>query len=303
MHSYATSAKVVAGWTLIALTTAGCVAASASSPPESPETPTPVIAELSVPQVAPERTQPAYPSLEQPVVAQPAPALAADEAADPAEDAAPAEYGAASSTSGVVTFEPATDIPPAPVLPPEYAVLLATRPAGCSDAEHRYGDLSALEWPEVAIRIIAAEEGYDAYWKDIGDGMWTIGYGHAVPKSHARDVAEPLSADQAANLLLNDLIHNSYVQAAFNWFGADISQQSFGAMVSFAYNTGPGGFAKYSIPHVNSYAVATAISHASDSKQPQFPGLLCRRAREADILLRYGEIGLSQTPFESGPDW
>lgn len=171
--------------------------------------------------------------------------------------------------------------------PPASPAVIQAALANCSPAPRFSPDAN---WLDIAVTLITQEEGFDEYWKDLGDGMWTIGFGHAVSKSEyptpPADVPVPLSATGAAELLYSDLVNMAYVPAVDNWFSENLPPVVFGAMVSYSYNTGPRGFEKYRIPNANLAAIAEAISHASDHHGDQFPGLICRRAREAALIRR-----------------
>lgn len=165
---------------------------------------------------------------------------------------------------------------------------LVMTPPGC---ESTPAVSDQMNWFEMAVALIKAEEGFTADWVDIGDGNWTIGYGHAVNKSEARDVAGPISMAQAEELLRKDLMEKPYITGVANWFNvAELSPTMLAVFTSFAYNTGPRGFEKYNIPQSGYAEIAQALEHASDSKT-QFPGLLCRRAREAAIIRTSVNLG------------
>jgi len=165
---------------------------------------------------------------------------------------------------------------------------LVLTPPGC---ESTPAVSDQMNWFEMAVELIKAEEGFTADWVDIGDGNWTIGYGHAVSKSEARDVTGPLSLADAEELLRKDLMEKPYISGVANWFNvAELTPTMLAVMTSFAYNTGPRGFEKYSIPQTGYAEIAQAIQHASDTRT-QFPGLLCRRAREAAIIRTSVNLG------------
>lgn len=171
------------------------------------------------------------------------------------------------------------EFPPAP-----QAVIDAAR-ANCKPAPAVDPD---ADWLDIAVEMITREEGYAPEWEDIGDGMWTIGYGHAVMQSiyptPPNDVPEPMTAAAAKQLLHDDLATMSYVAAVDNWFDEDLDPLVYATMVSYAYNTGPRGFEKYKIPTTDLAAIAEVLSHASDHHAEQFPGLICRRDREVALI-------------------
>jgi len=166
---------------------------------------------------------------------------------------------------------------------PEVVPVIAqsARTAHCEPTPEFAAD---ADWLDIAIEFITSEEGYDKNWVDIGDGMWTIGYGHAVQKSEPKDVSGPITKEEAADLLRQDLEEMSYIPAVDNWFEEELNPMTYAMMVSFAYNTGPRGFSKYDIPKSDVTAIADAIEHASDHHAEKFPGLICRRAREAYLI-------------------
>jgi GH24 family phage-related lysozyme (muramidase) len=184
----------------------------------------------------------------------------------------PREYTAPTSP---LALQKAADFPPAS---PEVitAALQNCEPAPEIDPD--------ADWLDIATELITDEEGYAPDWEDIGDGMWTIGYGHAIPQSEPLDVEGPLTDQQAADLLRKDLEELDYVDGVNAWFDEELPPAVYAVMVSYAYNTGSRGFEKYSIAKSDLNEIAETIAHASDHHADKYPGLICRRDREAQII-------------------
>ncbi|KAH8432092.1 lysozyme [Aspergillus melleus] len=92
-----------------------------------------------------------------------------------------------------------------------------------------------------AVELIGHLEGFrgNFYWIQ---GHKTVGYGHdCVAKKDCHTINVPLSEPQAADLLSKDLSEfESCVCAMEN--AKELNANQYGALVSFAYNTGCAGF-------------------------------------------------------------
>lgn len=79
---------------------------------------------------------------------------------------------------------------------------------------------------------------------DLGDGMITIGWGHAEPKGQTSLIAgvTTWSQDQADEQFQKDVV--KYVNAVNSYFTRSFNQNQFDAMVSFTYNCGTGVFTR-----------------------------------------------------------
>lgn len=128
----------------------------------------------------------------------------------------------------------------------------------------------------------------------IGDGMITVGWGHAEPvgKSKYR-VGDKISKEEAQNLLEKDLNHIADgVRGIFTEWeeeGVDvkITQDMFDALVSIAFNTGVGGLRRSELMQdlkKGDHEVAgEKIKTFRVSKK--FPGLYDRREKESQMFL------------------
>ena len=128
----------------------------------------------------------------------------------------------------------------------------------------------------------------------IGDGMITVGYGHAekTNKSKIR-VGQKITQQQANDFLKDDLKEAADgVRRMFkDWESEDvivpITQSMFDALVSMAFNAGVGGLRRSDVvEHLkkgNYTATADSIKTFKVSKK--FPGLAIRREKESQMFL------------------
>lgn len=142
------------------------------------------------------------------------------------------------------------------------------------------------------VAFIKAEEGWNGtvdkktgltYAKDDGFGNGTIGYGHNCGK--CADFAGGITKAQGDALLTKDL---GRFEGAVNGLGANLSQQQFDGLVSFAFNVRNfGGSTLFS--NVASGAAVTegnftAYGHARVNGQlVAVPGLMRRRESEYNL--------------------
>jgi lysozyme len=128
----------------------------------------------------------------------------------------------------------------------------------------------------------------------IGDGMITVGWGHAEPVGKSKfKVGQEIAPGEASELLKMDLTTASNgVRRIFkdweeNGLDVKINQDMFDALVSIAFNTGIGGLRKSEmIQDIKSGKYEEAgekIKTLSVSKK--FPGLASRREKESKMFL------------------
>lgn len=123
---------------------------------------------------------------------------------------------------------------------------------------------------------------------DLGDGMITIGWGHAEPKGQTSLVpgVTKWSQAQADGQFKKDVV--VYVNAVNSYFSRSFNQNQFDAMVSFTYNNGTAVFANdnWDRNASNSYVTESFANYIN--KGSQFEEGLRRRRQE--------EINLFNTP-------
>jgi lysozyme len=124
-------------------------------------------------------------------------------------------------------------------------------------------------------------------------GVWTIGYGHTGPEVH-RDLK--VTQAEAEALLQSDLI---VVDAAVVRTCPVTTDCQHAAMVSLAYNIGPGNFARSAVARLHNgrkYAqAAQAFALWNKANGRVLAGLVARRAEEAALYLR-------DTAYENVPN-
>jgi len=129
----------------------------------------------------------------------------------------------------------------------------------------------------------------------IGDGMSTVGYGHAEPLSTSKyKVGQMITKEEADNLLKKDVNRtaNGVRRIFSDWKkeGTDIklNQHQFDVLVSMAYNMGVGGLRSsrviQNIKQNKLNVAAELIKTTAVSKK--FPGLAKRRMREYEKFIK-----------------
>jgi len=132
----------------------------------------------------------------------------------------------------------------------------------------------------------------------IGDGMVTIGWGHAekTKKSNIK-VGDKITYDQAYEYLKQDLTVSANgvrrILKRFEDKGIDVklSQDQFDVLVSLAYNSGVGALNRSSvIRHIKNGDLEKAgrkIENWRLKNRKKFPGLVKRRKLESEKFLSY----------------
>jgi lysozyme len=129
----------------------------------------------------------------------------------------------------------------------------------------------------------------------IGDGMITVGYGHAekVNRSKIR-VGERITQEQADDFLQEDLKEAADgVRRMFkDWEEEDdvivpITQSMFDALVSIAFNAGVGGLRRSEVvKHLKKGDYSSSGDSIKNFKvSKKFPGLAIRRDKESKMFL------------------
>jgi lysozyme len=91
---------------------------------------------------------------------------------------------------------------------------------------------------EQGLDLIKRFEGFYAKPYICPAGYWTIGYGHLCDKNHS-----PISKEQAEEYLKKDLaIAENGILAYSPTAMADLTDNQFSALVSFAFNLGIGAY-------------------------------------------------------------
>jgi lysozyme len=141
---------------------------------------------------------------------------------------------------------------------------------------------------------IREEEGLRLKAYKIGDGMITIGYGHAEPiKKSQFKVGEIITKEKAEELLKKDLkmaadgVRRMFKDWEEEGIEIPITQNMFDALVSMAYNAGVRGLRR---SDVVDKLKSGEYEEAGDSilnfrTSKKFPGLTKRRQKESEMFL------------------
>lgn len=129
----------------------------------------------------------------------------------------------------------------------------------------------------------------------IGDGMVTIGWGHAEPVGTSQyAVGQTITEYEAEKLFRRDIkkVENGIRSLFEKWIGQGldikISQHMWDSMISMAYNMGVNGLRGSDIVQAlkqEDYLTA-ADSILTTRVDPKFPGLEIRREAEKEMFLR-----------------
>jgi len=164
----------------------------------------------------------------------------------------------------------------------------------CEEKEERYKKgydwtLSQEGWDH-----IKNEEKCKLIAYSIGDGMVTVGYGHAEKFNKSKiKVGQKITQQQADEFLKDDLkVAADGVRRMFkDWENEDvvvpITQNMFDALVSMAFNAGVGGLRRSDVAkHLKKGDyTATADSIKTFKVSERFPGLAIRRDKESKMFL------------------
>lgn len=142
------------------------------------------------------------------------------------------------------------------------------------------------------LALIKEFEGFRARAYMCPAGIWTIGYGH-TPSAGPPAVQEGMviSRDDADAILARDT--ESFAAGVAKELRAELSDQQFSALVSFAYNVGLGNFRSSSVLKAvnagDTAAVPRRLQLWIKAGGKTLPGLVRRRAAEAELFLGEGQ--------------
>lgn len=102
-------------------------------------------------------------------------------------------------------------------------------------------DAATLKTSRAGLKAIKAHEGLRLQPYDDQAGYCTVGVGHLLHKSRCTGAERTLSSeDEALTLLADDV--NTFEHVVRQKVKVPITQPQFDALVSFAFNVGPGAF-------------------------------------------------------------
>ncbi|MFW6233667.1 MAG: lysozyme [Nanoarchaeota archaeon] len=156
-------------------------------------------------------------------------------------------------------------------------------------------DINTVKTSDDGIELIKGHEKLVLTAYALGDGMITIGYGHANPiESSPYKVGDKITKSEAYRLFKNDLkrkedgVRRILLEWEKDGIDVKITQSMFDAMVSMAFNMGLGGLRRSEfIQYVKNqdYEVASELIK-STRINPRFPGLKIRRSDESELFLK-----------------
>lgn len=96
---------------------------------------------------------------------------------------------------------------------------------------------------KATLELIKSFEGLELKAYKDAVGVWTIGYGHtAMAGGLVPTAGMTITKEQAEALLLKDL--KKYEDAVHRFIRVPLTENQYGALVSFTYNLGPGNLEK-----------------------------------------------------------
>jgi lysozyme len=150
-----------------------------------------------------------------------------------------------------------------------------------------------IKWDEGHTKL-KGEPVLTAY--KLGDGMITIGWGHAKPVGKSKyKVGDKITREQAQKLLSEDLkvaadgVRRIFIQWEEQGINRKLTQEQFDVLVSMAFNMGVSGLrTSETIQHIKrgDYEKA-AESIKTEAISDEFPGLEERRKKESKMFISY----------------
>ena len=128
----------------------------------------------------------------------------------------------------------------------------------------------------------------------IGDGMITVGYGHAEKAGKTKlRVGQKITQEKADEYLKEDLkeaadgVRRMFKDWEEEGTNVTITQSMFDALVSMAFNAGVGGLRRSEVvEHLKRGDYQTAADSIKTFRvSSKFPGLAIRRAKESEMFL------------------
>ena len=157
-------------------------------------------------------------------------------------------------------------------------------------------DATGMKLSQKGRDLIKEHEGYRSKAYDIGDGMITIGWGHAEPIRNSKyRIGQEISEEEANKLLADDLTKTADgIRRMFqDWKNSGvyvpISQDMFDSLVSLAFNSGISGLRKSEIikylKEKNYEKAGESIKNHKVNRK--FRGLFKRRKIESNLFLSF----------------
>ena len=159
----------------------------------------------------------------------------------------------------------------------------------------KYVDIRTVKTSEDGIELIKDHEKLVLTAYALGDGMVTIGYGHANPINKSPyKIGDKITEREAYRLFNRDLkrkeegVRRMLLRWDDQGIDVKITQSMFDAMVSMAFNMGIGGLIRSEfVNYVKEGLYREAAELIKSTRlNPRFPGLKQRRADESELFLK-----------------
>ena len=156
-----------------------------------------------------------------------------------------------------------------------------------------------MKMTDQGYRLIMEFEGFRAQAYRDAVGVWTVGYGHtAMAGKPAVTAGLTITRAEADVILRRDV--EMFADAVAALVKVPLTDNQFSALVSFAFNVGPGNFAKSSVLAVVNRkdfdAVPRRLALWVKAGGRTLPGLIRRRAAEAQMFLDHDNKAVPAKP-------
>lgn len=149
------------------------------------------------------------------------------------------------------------------------------------------------------VKLVAFFEGFQGTPYICAGGKKTIGYGHVIQDTEKNCFSEPLTKQEAHNLLIEDL--KIYSQAIIQWVRVPLTQQEFDILTSFVYNVGEQNFKQSTLLKFlnknNKNAASLQLPLWCHAAGRYLPGLFKRRIIE--MCLFRGNPNIPEHPLKT----
>jgi lysozyme len=161
-----------------------------------------------------------------------------------------------------------------------------------------------MKMTDEGLALIKRFEGFRSKAYRDATGIWTVGYGHtSMAGSPAVAAGFTVTRQQAGEILAADV--EKFARQVEASLLVTLTDNQFAALVSFAYNVGIGNFRGSSVLRaVNARdfaAVPRRLQLWNKAGGRVLPGLVARRAAEAQLFLKDDAVLRTPAPAEDAP--
>jgi lysozyme len=161
-----------------------------------------------------------------------------------------------------------------------------------------------MKMTDEGLALIKRFEGFRSQAYRDATGVWTVGYGHtSMAGSPAVAAGLTVTRQQAGEILAADV--DKFARQVEASLHVKLTDSQFAALVSFAYNVGVSNFRSSSVLRaVNARdfaAVPRRLQLWNKAGGRALPGLVARRAAEAQLFLKDESASRGPAPLEATP--